>query len=145
VHPVQFWVGGTVDASTERAGRLGDGWLTAQNTPADGLAHQLALYKDACRAAGREPFPVLRRDILVAATDAEAHAVVDPVLAEGYRGSGTDELLIGSPETVVEQIRRWHALGFPYLSVRHIPGDHAGMLESFRLIGEQVMPAIRGW
>jgi alkanesulfonate monooxygenase SsuD/methylene tetrahydromethanopterin reductase-like flavin-dependent oxidoreductase (luciferase family) len=138
-------VGGTVDASTERAGRLGDGWLTAQNTTADELTHQLAIYKGACRAAGREPFPVLRRDIFVAATDAEAHAVVDPVLAEGYRGSGTDELLIGSPETVVEQIRRWNALGFPYLSVRHIPGDHEAMLGSFRLLGEQVVPAIRGW
>src|SRR5262245_35534255 len=29
--PVSLWIAGTVPASAERAGRLGDGWLTGQN------------------------------------------------------------------------------------------------------------------
>jgi hypothetical protein len=51
------------------------------------------------RRAG-PPRAVLRRDILVAETDAAAHAEVDWVLVEGYRGTGKAELLVGSPEAV---------------------------------------------
>jgi len=31
--PVELWLAGTVPAAAARAGRLGDGWLTGQNTP----------------------------------------------------------------------------------------------------------------
>ena len=34
-----------------------------------------------------------------------AHAEVDKVLAEGYRGTGKEELLVGAPEAVVERLR----------------------------------------
>ena len=30
-HPTEIWIAGTNDITVERAGRLGDGWLTAQN------------------------------------------------------------------------------------------------------------------
>jgi alkanesulfonate monooxygenase SsuD/methylene tetrahydromethanopterin reductase-like flavin-dependent oxidoreductase (luciferase family) len=68
---------------------------------------------------------------------------VDPILAEGYRGTGRDTLLVGGPATVVQQLREYHALGFEYVMVRHIVGDHAQMLASFARIGRHVMPAIR--
>jgi len=45
----------------------------------------------AAAQAGRPARAVLRRDILVAETDAAAHAEVDRVLAEGYRGTGKAE------------------------------------------------------
>ena len=86
---------------------------------------------------------VLRRDIFVADTDAAAHAEVDKVLAEGYRGTGKAELLVGSAQTVIERLAQCRALGFDEVMVRHITGDHALMLRSFELIGERVMPAIR--
>ena len=87
---------------------------------------------------------MLRRDIFVADTDAAAHAEVDRVLAEGYRGTGKAELLVGSPATVVERLRHYRGLGFEDVMVRHVTGDHQRMLRSFALIGELVMPAIRG-
>jgi alkanesulfonate monooxygenase SsuD/methylene tetrahydromethanopterin reductase-like flavin-dependent oxidoreductase (luciferase family) len=68
---------------------------------------------------------------------------VDRVLAEGYRGTGKAELLVGAPETVVEKLGYYRALGFEEVMVRHITGDHALMLRSFELIGERVMPAIQ--
>lgn len=141
--PVEVWLAGTVPAAVARAGTLGDGWLTGQNTPDAELTRQLDVYREAALRAGRSARAVLRRDIFVAETDAAAHAEVDRVLAEGYRGTGKDELLVGSPEAVVERLRHYRALGFEEVMVRHITGDHQLMLRSFALIGQRVMPAIR--
>lgn len=142
-HPVQFWIAGTVNASAARAGELGDGWLTAQNSTSAHLAEQLTMYNAACAGGGRQPLAVLRRDIFVGASDSAARAAVEPILKEGYRGSGTAELLVGSPATVVAQLREYRAMGFEYVMVRHIVGDHALMLDSFARIGRDVLPAIR--
>ena len=141
--PVDLWLAGTVPAAVARAGRLGDGWLTGQNTPDDELVRQLDVYREAAAQAGRPPRAVLRRDIFVAETDTAAHAEVDRVLAEGYRGTGKAELLVGDPETVVARLRHYRALGFEEVMVRHVTGDHQQMLRSFSLIGRHVMPAIR--
>jgi len=141
--PVELWLAGTVPAAVARAGTLGDGWLTGQNTPDDELVRQLGVYREAAARAGRPVRAILRRDIFVAETDAAAHAEVDRVLAEGYRGTGKTELLVGNPETVAERLRHYRTLGFEEVMVRHITGDHQRMLRSFALIGRHVMPAIR--
>lgn len=141
--PVEIWLAGTVPRAAARAGRFGDGWLTGQNTPDAQLAAQLDDYRNAAARAGMPARAVLRRDIFVADTDAEAHAEVDRILAEGYRGTGKAELLIGSPARVVDRLVQYRGLGFEEVMVRHITGDHAKMLRSFELIGELVMPSIR--
>ena len=141
--PVEIWLGGTVPASAERAGRLGDAWLTGQNASDDDLRVQLEVYRKAASAAGRPARPILRRDIYVGESDAQAQAVVRAILAEGYRGTGLDQLLVGSADTVVRQLRRYRDMGFDYVMVRHIVGDHQLMLRSFERIGHEVMPRIR--
>ena len=141
--PVEIWIGGTVAASAERAGRLGDAWLTGQNATDEELRRQLDLYRAAATRAGRAPRPVLRRDIYVGESDEEARAVVGAILAEGYRGTGFDQLLVGSAATVVESLARYRDMGFDYVMVRHIVGDHRLMLRSFERIGRDVMPRIR--
>jgi alkanesulfonate monooxygenase SsuD/methylene tetrahydromethanopterin reductase-like flavin-dependent oxidoreductase (luciferase family) len=141
--PVALWIAGTVRAAAERAGRLGDGWLTGQNAPTRDLKEQLETYRESAAHAGRRAVPVLRRDIFVGDSDAAAAAVVDPILAEGYRGTGRDTLLVGGPATVVQQLREYRVMGFEHVMVRHITGDHVQMLESFGRIGRHVMPAIR--
>ena len=140
---VEIWLGGTVTASAERAGRLGDAWLTGQNASDDDLVRQLDVYREAALRAGRVPRPVLRRDIYVGASDDEARAVVGSILAEGYRGTGFDQLLVGSADTVVQDLRRYRDMGFDFVMVRHIVGDHQLMLASFERIGRDVMPRIR--
>src|SRR5262245_52321085 len=142
--PVEIWLGGTVPAAAERAGRLGDAWLTGQNASDDDLARQLERYRDAAARSGRQPRPVLRRDIYVGESDAEARAVVDAILAEGYRGTEFDQLLVGSGDSIVQQLGRYRDMGFDYAMVRHIVGDHRLMLRSFERIGRDVMPQIRG-
>lgn len=141
--PIALWIAGTVPASAERAGRIGDGWLTGQNADRAALAQQLDLYREAAARAGRTPNAVLRRDIYCGASDTEADAVVNPILEFGYRGTGRDTLLVGGPETIVQQLREYHAMGFDEVLVRHITGDHALMLESFARLGRDVLPAIR--
>lgn len=141
--PVEIWLGGTVAASAERAGRMGDAWLTGQNAVDEDLRQQLERYREAAGRAGRRPRPVLRRDIYVGESDQEARAVVGSILAEGYRGTGLDQLLVGSAEAVVEQLRRYRDMGFDSVMVRHIVGDHQLMLRSFERIGRDVMPRIR--
>jgi alkanesulfonate monooxygenase SsuD/methylene tetrahydromethanopterin reductase-like flavin-dependent oxidoreductase (luciferase family) len=132
--PVEIWLGGTVPAAAERAGRLGDAWLTGQNATDEDLRRQLELYREAATRAGRVPRPVLRRDL----------SVVGAILAEGYRGTGLDQLLVGSADTVVQDLTRCRDRGFEYVMVRHIVGDHRLMLRSFERIGRDVMPRIRG-
>src|SRR4030095_3818026 len=103
--PVELWLAGTVPAAAARAGTLGDGWLTGQNAPDDELVRPLEGYREAA-----------------------AHADVYSVLAEGYRGTGKAELLVGSPEAVIERLRHYRTLGFEEIMVRHITGDHRKML-----------------
>ncbi len=138
LHPAEIWIAGTNEITVERAGRIGDAWLTAQNATDDELAAQLDLYRRTAVAHGRRVQPVLRRDIHLAATDAEARAHIDPILAEGYRGLGYDRLLVGSPDTVVANLRRYESMGFDHVLVRHITGDHRAMLDSFQLLGHVV-------
>ena len=140
---IEMWLGGTVPASAERAGRLADAWLTGQNATDEDLRQQLDLYRNAAAKSGRPARPVLRRDIYVGESDEEARAVVNAILAEGYRGTGLDQLLVGSAGTIVEKLRQYRRAGFDYVMVRHIVGDHQQMLRSFERIGRDVMPQIR--
>ena len=135
-HPTSIWIAGTNDITVERAGRLGDGWLSAQNATDTTLVEQLALYRRTAETHGRPFLPVLRRDVHVALTDAEARAHVDPILEQGYRGVDYDRLLVGSPDTVIRRLRQYESLGFDHVMVRHITGDHDAMIRSFELLAE---------
>jgi alkanesulfonate monooxygenase SsuD/methylene tetrahydromethanopterin reductase-like flavin-dependent oxidoreductase (luciferase family) len=143
--PPRILLAGAADAAIDRAARLGDGWVTAQNATDDELARQLTRYQTGCARHGRQPLPVLRRDIFVAPTDEQALAHVEPILAEGYRGVGLERLLVGSPKTVVDRLAGYHQLGFDHVLVRHVSGDHAAILDSFELIGRHVIPEISEW
>jgi alkanesulfonate monooxygenase SsuD/methylene tetrahydromethanopterin reductase-like flavin-dependent oxidoreductase (luciferase family) len=67
------------------------------------------------------------------------------VLARGYRGFDREALLVGSPETVIGGLRDLHELGFQHVLVRHIVPQQELVLASYRRLGAEVLPAIRGW
>ncbi len=135
--PIEIWIAGTVAAAAARAGTIGDGWLSGQNSSDADVVRQLDVYREAAAKSGRPSRAVLRRDIFVADSDAAAHAEVDKVLAEGYRGTGKAELLVGSAAAVVDRLAGYRGMGFDEVMVRHITGDHALMLRSFELIGAE--------
>jgi len=140
--PVSLWIAGTVAAAAERAGRIGDGWLSGQNAARPDLVQQLDLYRESAARHGRPVRPVLRRDIYVGETDREAEQVVNQILTEGYRGGGLDRLLVGSAESVVQQLEEYRALGFDHVMVRHIVSEQELILGSFERIGKAVLPRL---
>jgi len=143
-HNVEIWIAGTNDVTVERAGRLGDGWLTAQNAADDLLVEQLELYRRTTQEHGRPFRPVLRRDVHVAETDSEARAHVAPILEQGYRGLDLSRLLVGTPDTVASRLRSYESMGFEHAMVRHVTGDHAAMMRSFELLGDVVRAVSSG-
>ena len=140
-----IWIGGRVGPAVERAGRLGDGWLTGTTSTDEELAVEIGRYEEAAREAGRPARAVLRRDIHLADTDEEARAVVEPILKAGYRRDtiSWNELLVGSAKTVVDQLSRYAETGFDTTLVRPIVGDHAMMLDTLRRLGADVIPQLR--
>lgn len=67
--PPPIWIGGMSDRSVQRAGRLGDGWLTDPLHGYEAIAHWAAEYREAATAAGRRPSVHLMRDCWVTEGD----------------------------------------------------------------------------
>lgn len=141
--PVRIWIGGRRGAAVERAGRLGDAWISDTRAADDELVAELARYRATADANGRPSEAVLRRNIFVGETDAEAAAVVERILASSYRGLTPDRVLHGSPSTVAQRLLEYGAMGFSTTIVRHLAGDHGLMLDSVARIGDGVMPVLR--
>jgi alkanesulfonate monooxygenase SsuD/methylene tetrahydromethanopterin reductase-like flavin-dependent oxidoreductase (luciferase family) len=138
--PIEIWLGGTVSAFAERAGRLGDAWLTGQNATDADLVQHLEQYQKplgaptAPRLAARHLCRRVRRR---GALGGQCHS------SGRLSGLGPRSIARGSAETVVQTLRRYCDMGFDYVMVRHIVGDHQLMLRSFERIGRDVMPQIR--
>lgn len=143
--PTPIWIGGRIGAAVERAGRLGDGWLSGTTSSDAELDTEILRYRKAAEAAGRRPLAVLRRDVHVGRDDAAARAAVAPILESGYRRSTLDwdDLLVGGPDTVARRLGRYRAMGFEMALLRPIVGDHAQMLDSLRRLGGEAMPRLK--
>jgi alkanesulfonate monooxygenase SsuD/methylene tetrahydromethanopterin reductase-like flavin-dependent oxidoreductase (luciferase family) len=144
-HPLPVWIGGDADRPLKRAARLGEAWIPAPWMPLPVLQERMAFYRQALREYGREAeikeFP-LRRDIYVARNRDTARQHTAPYL-ETYRGFTAEMrtgLFIGSPEDVVAEVEKYYALGCNHFLFRHIVREQERMLESIRLVGEQVIP-----
>lgn len=143
--PMPVWIGGSARPALQRAGALSDGWLASPGASGEDLQTQAAIYRRAAEDAGRMPHLIVRRDVYVGASDAEAEEAIAPVLARGYRGIGRETLIAGGPETVIAEFRALHALGFEHVLVRHIVPQQELVLASYRRLGEEVLPVVRGW
>lgn len=141
--PVNIWVGGRRGAAVERAGRLGDAWVSDTRTSDIELAIELRRYQDTATAHDRPVFAVLRRNIYLAETDAEAHREVRSILKDSYRGLEPENILVGSPATVTERLLAYEAGGFDMTVVRHLAGDHSRIVASFEMLGADVMGRLR--
>ncbi len=143
--PVTVWVAGSARPALERAGRLGDGWVAEPGATGERLETAVRTYRDAALIAGRRPSLIIRRDIYVGESDAEAEEAVAPVLVRGYRGIDRTALIFGSPDTVLEEFRALHDLGFDHVLVRHIVPDQERVLASYRRLGAHVLPVAHAW
>jgi len=143
--PLPIWVGASARPALERAARLGDGWLASPGAAGEVLSTAATIYRHAAERAGRPPLLAVRRDVFVAASDAEAEAAVASMLARGYRGFAPEALLVGSPATVVDALRELYELGFEHILIRHIVPQQELVLASYRRIGAEILPVVHAW
>jgi probable F420-dependent oxidoreductase len=163
-----IWIGANVPAAARRAGRLADAFVGTPNRSLQNATRLAGLYRDAARAAGREPCVIQMRDAWVATTRAEADAVYGPHVMTAYRyyweqrvaefaslppdapftieALAPDRLILGDPDTCVREFKRWgEATGAGYFLLRlrhaHSGGPpHHEIMKAIRLFGERVLP-----
>ena len=135
--PVDVWIGAVAAPAIDRAARLGDGWIAAPALTPDQARRQLERYRERCEANGRRPgTAVVRRDVYVGESAAEAEASAGPVVAAGHRGFPADALVVGDVERVASAFAELAAMGYDEVLVRNLvrePGKALGCIE--RLTG----------
>jgi alkanesulfonate monooxygenase SsuD/methylene tetrahydromethanopterin reductase-like flavin-dependent oxidoreductase (luciferase family) len=129
--PVPVWIGASAPPAIDRAARLADGWIASPALTSEEARAQAGLYRERCAAYGRAPGAiVLRRDIYVGRSSAEAQAVLQQALGAGYRGMPADALIAGSIDEVAEQFRAFAKIGYTDILVRHLTNDQPKVLSS---------------
>ena len=130
-----IWVGGTVRASRERAGRHFDGWFPTGPEP-ERWGEQWREVQEIAAAAGRAG-AVSAAIYLTLAIDEDAQAGdarIDAYL-EGYYGAPAallrkhQSVFAGPPEAAAGWLKRYADEGAAHLMLRFV-GDHERMLET---------------
>jgi alkanesulfonate monooxygenase SsuD/methylene tetrahydromethanopterin reductase-like flavin-dependent oxidoreductase (luciferase family) len=143
---IPFWMGALEDAGVVRAARSSDAWIMPPGNRLGRLAGQLGLFAETRAEAGLAPAAErpLRREAFVADTDATAWELFAPGIRHEYgkvyrplhptypehdsidalRRWGEDLFVVGSPETVAAELRRYEdELGVTETLVRfQLPG-----------------------
>jgi alkanesulfonate monooxygenase SsuD/methylene tetrahydromethanopterin reductase-like flavin-dependent oxidoreductase (luciferase family) len=116
---VEWWVGGGVARSIDRAARMGDCWYGNADLTPETAAQTMAIYQEACAKHDRVPKRVpIRKDILVCESRSEAEKAGDALVARGYRGFERAAVAYGDPAGVAEQLSVYGDLGFTDIIVR---------------------------
>ncbi|HEV2334357.1 MAG TPA: LLM class flavin-dependent oxidoreductase [Stellaceae bacterium] len=128
---VDVWIGASAPPAIDRAARLADGWIASPGLTREEARAQADLYRERCAHCGNPPGAiVLRRDIYVGETSADAQAVLQEALGRGYRGMPAEALIAGSVDEVAEQFQRFAEIGYTEISVRHLTNDQPKVLGS---------------
>lgn len=165
------WVGANTDAAVARAARLGDTWIVNPHARRDTVRQQMAVFRDARRAAGHDGDPLelpALKEVYCAETRAQAWEECLPYLGAKYRtylswGQDTamptedtldlpvEELvdqrfIVGSPEDCLEEMRAWRdEVGVTLFILRT---EWSGMpfalaSRSLHLLSNEVLPQLR--
>lgn len=168
-HP-PIWVAANSNAAIRRAARWGYPWLINPHATIPMVAEQWTSYKAALEQAGQAvptTLPMMR-ELYIAHDRETAYIESEPYLApkyqayaawgqdkalpgeenfnSPYRELAKDRFLLGSPDEVVEEIRRYEAeLDANYLIFRmQWPGmEQRQVLRQIELLGKEVIPRIK--
>jgi alkanesulfonate monooxygenase SsuD/methylene tetrahydromethanopterin reductase-like flavin-dependent oxidoreductase (luciferase family) len=165
---IPVWIGGWGDLTLKRAATLADNWIPGPTADLGRLIAAKARFLENRNVAGRAQ-PVtdwpLTRDLIIADTDVQArelaeahimvayrreyaggwrHPFIDASIATDLDKLMKDRFLIGGPDQVIAQIRRFvDAYGVTHLICRmFFPGmPHGHIMRELELIAREVMPA----
>jgi alkanesulfonate monooxygenase SsuD/methylene tetrahydromethanopterin reductase-like flavin-dependent oxidoreductase (luciferase family) len=169
-HP-PIWVAANNDAAIRRAARWGYPWLINPHATIPMVAQQWANYKEALNNAG-QPAPrilPMMRELYIAEDQETAYVESEPYLGPKYQAYASwgqdkalpgdesfsipyqelarDRFLLGSPEEVTQEIRRYEEeLDANYLIFRmNWPGmAHQQVLRQIEQMGNEVIPRVKG-
>ena len=166
-HP-PIWVAANHDSAIQRAARLGYCWLINPHATMSMVREQLVGYKTALgTGVGGQDLPLMR-ELSIHHTREQALSLGQPYLEgkyQAYAGWGQDKalpgeesfrvpfddlardrFLIGDPEDVVSEIKRYEAdLGVTHMIFRlQWPGmPHSEAMRQIQLMGREVIPHFR--
>ncbi len=168
LRPVQpggppVWLGAFGRRGIERAARLDAPWLGTPDGTVDTVRERFGIYRAELSRWGHSPeraYP-LAREVSVAADRDEAIETVWPFLAAQYRGyrswDSAEQLtvrdalsrqaVVGNPDEVIDRCREYREkAGITEIMCRvdWMGMDPAIAERSIRLLGEEVVPALRG-
>jgi alkanesulfonate monooxygenase SsuD/methylene tetrahydromethanopterin reductase-like flavin-dependent oxidoreductase (luciferase family) len=141
--PVKVWIGASAPPAIDRAARLAEGWIGSPSLTREAARAQADFYRERCAAHGRSPGAVvLRRDIYVGTSSAEAQAVLQQALSRGYRGIPAEALIAGSIDEVAQELRSLEGFGYTDILVRHLTNDQSKVLGSLARL-DKICAALR--
>jgi len=168
-----IWVGGKIARSARRAAELGDGYLAGTHFGLGLVRLQAERYRARLAETGRGPGRVSVNRIVVLADDpeqawAEGGASIERLLrmyAKLRMFKGAEELaaapagdmaavrraaagmcLVGTPETVAEELRAYTDLGIDQIQLRPAPGGMPARVaaRTIELAGARLRPLLGG-
>ena len=163
-----IWVGGKIRRSVERAAKLGDAWYGATQYHLEVIKRQADRYRNCCwpRAATRPALqslstvrlllqkPMNAPDRRVKICQRSAQLLRRMGLIQDGRGNSIDPqkdlfeavgdeiVFVGSPDTCLESIRKYHKAGVTHFNFRISMGNMPLELieRSVTLLGQHVLP-----
>jgi alkanesulfonate monooxygenase SsuD/methylene tetrahydromethanopterin reductase-like flavin-dependent oxidoreductase (luciferase family) len=162
-----IWIAANNHPAVRRAARIGDAWFANPHALIGTLEEQMGIYKAALPDPETPREMPVMREVFVGETRAEALAAARPGLEKRYRvyvAQGQDEaqpegdrfdmpfeelakdrFIIGDPDEVVAEFRRYEALGFNHLvaEIQPLDTEDATAMRFLHLLGREVLPRIR--
>jgi alkanesulfonate monooxygenase SsuD/methylene tetrahydromethanopterin reductase-like flavin-dependent oxidoreductase (luciferase family) len=118
-HGTEWWIGGSVERSIDRAARLGTCWYGNADLTIQSAATAIDLYREACARHDVHPARIpIRKDVFIAEDRVEAQRVGDSLVDAGYRGFERGAVAYGDPQSVAEQLAPFGELGFTDVIIR---------------------------
>ncbi|TMM12775.1 MAG: LLM class flavin-dependent oxidoreductase [Actinobacteria bacterium] len=139
---VEWWIGGGVLRSIDRAARLGDCWYGNADLTPETATRDITVYREACLRHRREPSRIpIRKDVLICESRSEAEKAGDALVGAGYRGFDRTAVAYGDPAGVAEQLSVYRDLGFTDIMIRTMVPLHGELgpdaaVRSVELAGE---------
>ncbi len=126
-----IWVGGESEAARRRAGRYADAWFSyfVKITPED-LAARFGQVREFAAEAGRDP-------------DEVKLCCCRPVEVTAEPVPQTEEDLRGTPEQLVEALKRYEAVGVQHMALQFMVGRWPERKEQIQRFGEEAIPALQ--